>query len=687
MTPRVLFLFLCSLALPLAGCSLFNAPDRSKLEPHDGGMSDTSLDTGMDGGMDGDVDGGMDGGDGGDADAGWPPEDCMDPEDEDHNGFANCDDFACAGDPACCTTGGNLIAEGWRSVSAAWEAQPTSTTPRIPIPDGGRLIEFRGPGTSGLLHTVCQPLALGAELHAAFGPTGTCTATGAPCEAALVFTGADRIRASGGYLDDLAVRMDASGKLSITQNHVVLADAMFGGTAIVDVTLIISPSFDTAGRPTLSVTATAQAAIAGSTVVTLLEHRSFIQQRVLRTTGGCSEAPGLRFAVEGHGDGVTVEPLSLDSSGCRNPGIFSRPQIGTDDLVTIDRTNPGMGGETGGGIGAPSLFYTRDGMSTDWHIYAEATNADPALERFTHIGWAIGFTLTNTWSPAGFVSGGMTPFAFLGTNPPACMVAGGECDPSGPSFREPYAQWLNTSGEDGAARIFFAYQATPSSPHMVRWIVRHTFRADAGFNATDMASVFYPAGPNMPQDTACEELRDPAAIELADGTAWLFYTCVNNGVAPSIHAVPLRTSDHTVDDMSAAVPILSGASAGPFAAAGVWGAEPVMDYDRDGQPLLRLWFMAKSTAGDTSVGLAQATFKSSVTGVFPQLVLYDANPVMTADNRALGVCSGTCDISNIAVTRRSSSTLRFLVAHQDDDAHTLVPLEQAWDEGTPPPGS
>jgi hypothetical protein len=127
---------------------------------------------------------------------------------------------------------------------------------------------------------------------------------------------------------------------------------------------------------------------------------------------------------------------------------------------------------------------------------------------------------------------------------------------------------------------------------------------------------------------------------------------------------------------------------GPFAAAGIRSAEPVVSFEKDGMRL-RIWFLAQSTPGDWAVALAEArTHDTSILELeLPEPVPFPVNPILSnASTLVRSGCLGEeCNITGIAVTPRADdpSRLRFLLARRlnlPDGSRTdqLIPLEQTW---------
>ena len=128
------------------------------------------------------------------------------------------------------------------------------------------------------------------------------------------------------------------------------------------------------------------------------------------------------------------------------------------------------------------------------------------------------------------------------------------------------------------------------------------------------------------------------------------------------------------------VVVADAESLGPFAGAGVFDPEVLLDADDAEGPLYRLWFLARDTRRTkTSVGLAQWRVRKDED---PAFSTYPGNPVLTDADAVLAPCEGKCALTAWSVTRRDASTLLFGLARTvnrtEDVEYRIEFLEQTW---------
>lgn len=671
-------------AVLATGCSPFLDLDRDRLGP-DGGV---------------------------DPDGGPVAEDCLRPGDEDGNGLEDCADFACAGVAECCTSDNPPPPEqvDWTDLDG-WDVVPTAD-PRAPDVDvpGRRLVGFGvGEVPRGLVRRACLPLAVGASLSARLVPRagGLCSAP--PCEAGLVLTAARDMAPGASLLEEIAVRLDGDGRLFATRAGATVAeaDAGVGIGQAARVELELGPGFDAEDRPVLLVSARATVATPTPRVLTLLEDAPLLRRGdLVRDRPACDDAPGLFIAVEGRGATVEVEPLTLQARDCVNPSQFEPTR---DPPVTLDAPGLGLGGWAGGGIAAPTVAASRAGDDVRWDLAFEATDVDPTLEQVTRVGYALdhAVALGEPWEAASFeVRGGATPKA--GDCRPSCLVPGAPaceavtaCGGATPpaSLREPHL--APTLDDDGGLALLGLAHALELDPPSERFGL-----AAYPFFPPDVATALSTAAtPTLaPADLAdaeeaekrCDSLRDPALVPASGaalGPYFLFFTCERGGAPDEVHAVTLTLPDLAVVPGSH-VRLVSpdgDPRVARFGAGGVRAPEPLLERTDDGAGTLRVWYLARESAGAparlaVSVG-AVTPAAGDATPALPSredLVPYPANPVLGADDPALGGCPGVCDLTGVGVTPRPdlAGRLRFVVARRVDTGSAVTyeirPLEQAW---------
>jgi hypothetical protein len=699
----------------LTGCLMLNERDATQAVVRDGGPDAPRPDVPFD--VPPDHDGGVDGGDGGTCPGpGCFETDCTNGIDDDGDGLVDCADFDCASFPGCCTDGALELQASWdpeSTISALWRAVPTGS----PYPsrgsetavDGGTgstfLYGFEPHMPTGVLRRSCTPLALGARLRVTMAPQGApgCTDTACDRFAAVVLTAAEDSLPGRRLLDDLAVTVQANGLVRVTQGGASLGSTRveLGPTGRAELGIEITPGVDHRGRPALFATVEVTDRMAGTGRVQLLDRTPFLLQRdLIDHVADCAKMPGLFVAVEGQGDRVRVEPLTVERLECANPSQFAEPDR---DTATLTPYHLDLGDWASGGLGAPALASTCDVGETGcfvnegppgvrWDLLIEATNVDPGLARFTHVGWSMGHAMGLEWdAPTGWITDALGP-PKAGHDPPTCLDGGDGPDACGGarSLRDPgllpvtnelgqltptgfivtYAREHEPAVQSGARDVFALHVQTMHADPYER------FESSEGLKWT-------------PTQAGCDSLRDPEIIPQSHEPGagyFLLYTCERNGLPPEVHRIALT-------DLLVVVPgtretVLSPSMLGAFAQGGVRAAEAVVvsDPQEVRPPLVRAWFVARDAAGRPSVGMAMG--QGQTFGELPDLVPYPGNPVLWVDDVALGgPCGDDCELVGLDVVRRADDarsvdtpiTLRFVVARRvDGHDYELAPLEQLW---------
>jgi hypothetical protein len=343
-------------------------------------------------------------------------------------------------------------------------------------------------------------------------------------------------------------------------------------------------------------------------------------------------------------------------------------------------------------VGAPALASSRNSVSdVQWDLIVEGSNHGPELEPTVHIGYALGHARATSdegddWRLDGWQGSGGPK---VGDDPPACLD--GTCDDNR-SVREPHL--LAELNEDGRLRdlvLAFARELVPSPAE--RDLFGIQIVRPVGSPAT---SIGLPSTPTLSPDDIpeCVSLRDPALIPVdpdAQEGYWLLFTCMMGpGAGMEIHAVRISRSLEVVQEGGGPLRriVLVASELGPFAAAGIRGAEPVISFQEDGMRL-RIWFLAQSTPGEWGVALAEArTHDTSVLEFeLPEPVPFPVNPILSPTSTLVrsGCFDEVCNITGIAVTPRGDdpTRLRFLLARRlnlpgQGLIDQLIPLEQTW---------
>lgn len=670
------------LAFALAGCTIVNAPDPDKLR-FDGG-----LDGGEDGGPDADADfdGGPDASDGGDAGDGGSPEVCFNDEDDDDDGLVDCEDFDCASyrgtSGGCCDNDApvsTLDVTSWPSdLDADWDAsRRVDGMPLFPRVEVGRLRFERSEDPHAVVYEQCVPLGLGATLRADFGPRGdrsTCDGEGR-CRhfAALVLSPVAEQRLPRRLAAELAITMHASGRLDISQDATLLAttnlDPLPTGLYEVDVELLVD--VDDAGRGVLRTNVRVNGsggqvfpAGGGLWSAPLISLRNLLFDRA-----GCADSAGLRFAIEGAGDGVEVATTSAAKLACTNPSEFLRreldpltagdvPGVVTASLDFDDPTRtPRWADEA---LMSASLLGVGDTDPT-WHVAAEATNDQPELVTTARVGWSIGYAFESTWNVDTWSDASQAPI--LGARPASCLD--GTCSDPRPAAREPHLFVAN----DEVNVVYAAERGTTE-----RFELR--FAREVTTSALTSALLLAPTT----DEPECDSLRDPAIVPRVGGeedTYWLFFTCERMGRS----SLRLRGLEVGLGGLEAedeeSIEILTSEQLGDFARDGVRSPEPVLDGD-----VYRVWFLGLDDVAGPSVGVALGSPKSD--GGPPELVPYPANPILRSEDPPFADCLG-CTLEGIAVARHPDRVdrLRFLVTRRvplvgGGRRFELMALDQTW---------
>jgi hypothetical protein len=644
--------------------------------------------------------------------------DCANGVDDDGDGLVDCADFDCASFPACCTGGELHLEESWHPesiLSTGWRAVPSGTpypSRNTDVPDDGGTLDtylraFESHMPSGVLRRDCTPLTLGARLHVTMAPLGHAECTDTACDrfAALVLTAAEDVLPGRRVLDDLAVTVQANGLVRVTHGGVALGSTrvQLSPSGRAELVVDVTPGVDTRGRPALFATVGVTDLMAGAGRVQVLDRQPFLLQRDLRAdVTGCTDVPGLFVAVEGQGDRVRVMPLTVERRECANPSQFTLPG---KDTATLTSASFDLGAWAEGGWGSPALastcdvgeagcFVAEEAPGVRWDLLVEATNVDPGLARFTHVGWSLGHAMTTAWDTPGdwFTDLGGSPKA--GHDPPTCLDAPPDAGPDAcggaRSVRDPaLLPSTNNLGQIDASGLIVAY-AREHEP-AVQAGRRDVFALHVQTMSADPA-VPFDASSGLrwtPGDAACDSLREPEVLPESHEPGagyFLLYTCERVGRPDEVHAVSLTALLVAVP--STRVVLLTPAMLGSHANGGVRAAEgvAVSDLQQVKPPLFRLWYVARDAAGRQSIGIAHG--QAQAFGVFPSVVPYPGNPVLRIDDSVLGgTCGGDCELVGMDVVRRADDpqaqdtpvTLRFVVARRSDTTgYSLAPLEQLW---------
>ncbi len=657
-------LLFCGLSLWWTGCSIFNAPDRD-LIPNDGG-----LDAMPDGGP---GDGGPDGGPVGE-------QNCQNGIDDDGDQLTDCADFDCIAQPECCAEGqkGFFAAEWDRTtLNEQWLSAPSAALPRRNS-EQTMLVEFEPDDVPrSIIARECIPLATGAELRFRITPQGNRSCDDDCREyTAIVWTPVTNMQSGASLLRELAIEIAPNGQLRVTRGNDVVPTPALTLTPLLEheFTVQIAPGLRSGGRPTLLASISFRAIGGGDQTVSVLDEFAFTDQdQLLLESPGCEGVAGLRVAIEGVGESAHVGEFEVDTKRCVNPSQFQRPAVGSRTLMSGSSDLGFSDTWSAEGLGAPTLVSSLSGSAVRWDLMVESTDVDPDLGNSARIGYALGHAQTTVWDSVPW-TGGDDPK--LGDDPPSCLVA--PCPDGLVSLREPHLlARLNSGSMLSALSLTFAREVDAST--CTDCFDIHVAASVPFAPATAvMSSMPLVQRAQVPGD--CRSLRDPSAVPAGDDTGyWVFFTCERLGQPSEIHAI-FAAADWTVDPDRHQI-VIRGDQIGAFAEGGVRGPEALVE-TRDNTATLRLWFVSRSRAGETSFSFAQAQAESPIASL-PALEPYPGNPVLRANAAAFGGCPGDdCPLHSLAVVRdaEQNSTLRFVVARRVNTnsatSYELVPLEQ-----------
>ena len=646
--------------LCLGGCTLLNAPDRN-LRPPDGGV-----------------------------DGGGIELFCDDNLDDDDDMAVDCEDQDCAEEPACCERRSTTLSEDWTTANLGdgWIFTPTAGDPWSPARpsfEGSTYVGGFVPADTprALLSRDCVSLALGGWVDTALyaSESGGCTSSELCAEyAGVVLTVADDSAVGSKLQDEIAVTLHAGGLVLVTQADVEVARATAGVGREVDVEIELRPRIDESNQPIL----VAEVVVDGETV---LEDLRVSAIEDLLTEGECVEIPGLRVAAQGSGDLVYVGPLTTAKQDCANPSQFDA-QSATLEASNLEFTPSWVEAY----VGSPALASSRNSVSdVQWDLIVEGSNWSPDLEPTTHVGYALGHARVATdeggnWRLTGWESS-ESPKA--GDDPPACAEP--ECADNR-SVREPHLlAELNEQQELRDLTLSFARELVTEPSERDSFGIQLVRPV-----GSPAATIALPGSATLAPDDVpeCISLRDPALIPVdpdAQQGYWLLFTCIE-GPQPArrIDAVRISRALEVVEESGGPMrrTVLDADTLGPFAAAGIRSAEPLISFMEDGLRL-RIWFLAQAVPGQWAIALAEARTHDLRMLEFdlPEPVPFPVNPILSNESTLVlsGCIGGDCSITGIAVTRRGDdpSRLRFLLARRlnlsgGGTTYQLIPLEQTW---------
>jgi hypothetical protein len=304
--------------------------------------------------------------------------------------------------------------------------------------------------------------------------------------------------------------------------------------------------------------------------------------------------------------------------------------------------------------------------STQWDVWVEGSESLRSDQEASYRLWSAKITNDGDWNT--------DTKPDFGAKEPSADV---------PSVREPHvlaqpadrpqSEWLLSYAEEvaaGAGRFGIG------------------FRRQWSFDTTGVRL----PGIKPEEVEGCTSLRDPALMhadpEMRDGY-WLFFTCERDAEGEGPQALDIRAlrlePDLTLRSESGVHRVLSALDEA-LGGSGVRAPVPLVTFSSTAA-VLRLWFVAESLSGETSIGVATAQLgdASRLAEALPVFELYPANPVLTKRSAPLRqACDGQdCRITGFAVAPHADAPhrmVRFVVAQrEDDELDRLVTFEQTWE--------
>ena len=574
-------------------------------------------------------------------------------------------------------------------LSVNWAFAPTEPPawqPSRSIVGSDRVIsDFGLPNEShALIEKSCAPMALGNEITVQLRAKGQFPCDNdEPCDeyAGVVLSRFDDMNRGERLLDELAVSMHAGGYLQVTQSGNEVASELLSTDEPYEVRVQLAAGFDEDNVGALFASVRVSSPLSAGQLVGTF--RVIALEDLLRDSSACSQVPGLNIAIEGKGDGVDVGTLLARTPDCANPGQFDAP--GATLTSEIMGFNPSW---TTGSIGAPSLASSRnDADDISFEIMVDGSNDPPELEQITHVGYAIGHASTTvtpgqiTWGigASDWLSSGVPK---LGDDPPSCV--GSSC-PSNISAREPHIFTTLSEGKITNRIVSYAREVDTSSMRDVFALHISDQVDEAGIPLPIDAPKVAPN--ELSECVSLRDPSVFPANSSGTQGYWAMFTCErDNGLPSQIHALRLQPNLEPVTPLDSKV-VIDPSTLGAFAEAGVFGAEPLVAFIPEQDAFVRVWFMARSIEGDISVGLveAEASHSNLVSSTLPSLMPFPVNPVLTENASVLGGCPGICELKGLAVARRADDfeRLRFVLARSVNSTtegrfDELIPLEQFW---------
>lgn len=641
------------------GCTLLNAPDR--------GLLDAGEDAFVvpDGGVDGNVDAGPDAGDA-DTDASScvvhaESDSCGNRQDDDCDGLVDCADPDCVRVMAaeCCDSGrATTIEDSFTSLlPSAW--QRASGLPAVAF---DAVQDF---GSGPLVGMVRQDMGTAACLEAELGTSlsfelHALSCAGAACEghAEVVLGPSSEFRAGSSLQDDLGIRgtnVGGSLQIDVTRGGTVVATRATGlGARPIRVDVALA----------LGVVDGTSAIVATITLdretVPFVDNLFVVARRDVRT----DLCPGLFLGIQGTGNHVTIDTLSITQLDCSNPSRVDPsdgiPQLTATTFSALDWAS--------GGIGSPAIL-ARDDADVSLHLMVlfDGSLTDRGSAGLARLPLSIGggdlrsggamTANCNDWLPR------------AGIPDPTCGVV--------PEGVDPLVTALPRAMQDPAMAALDATNV------LVLWAGERSesdraleLHADSLFLVPGRTRTLSVSPPLAIAAETCRSIHSPQIVPLVGGAAgeWLlFYICDS-------HPSEVHAARGTLASLARVEDIVLGPNElGPSAEGGVSDMAAVV-FQYAGQPTYRLWLLTHGPAGAV-LSFAEGT---AAPGGTPTFLPYAGNPILQADEPDLGPCLGRCELHGVAATRVPGvpTLVQLLIERWDTGSATapyaLIPLRQSW---------
>lgn len=597
--------------------------------------------------------------------------------DDDEDGAYDCDDINCR-ELTCCQDLPAPVEHRWPSASDAggWKLLPSEWIPTTSA-SGEELVRFPDE-PHALLRSECVPLAFGASVTATFelDEEPTDCSEGAACKqfVEFVLTSSLETTEAGAEFDrPLVWRIAANGNAELRLED---RSWSFGLKRKRPYELEVSahPSTDP-DQPGVGIELSVSLSLEGES--------EFEDSLVLSrdNSESCGGEQGLRVGVSGQGSGVKLGRVRVEPLRACSRQSFVEDDFLPDLTASEDWDLAQIGSPT---LASSNLRGTpvQWDAPVQWDVWFEGSGTPRSEEVASYGLWSA--SVTNREDDDEWHADGKP------------QVGNGQ-GPDTPSLREPHVLAPRSDPEDKDQWLLSFAQELGAGEGRFGVEFRRQWLSDEApaFQQAREAGIH----PDQVED--CTSLRDPALLPVDPGLQdgyWLFFTCEHYddaGIEPRQDIRALRLGPDLGLRKETAVSLVLSDLNEEFGSGGVRAPEPLVAFSSVGT-VLRLWFLAESADGETSIGLATAQLDEAVglADKLPKFEPYPANPVLTERSAPLTkACDGSaCRITGFAVAPHAavpSKKVRFVVAQREDEEHDrFVTFAQKWEiPGMPSTGT